>query len=690
MISTALDLKSKFEAGVAAHRARRLSQAETLYLEVLASDPAHEQAAYLASAIAIESGRPEAAIPRLEKLIASHPENPIYHSNLGEASRRLERYEAAAAAFVRAAAINPDLGEVHYNLGLVMQALGDEQAALQAFERAADLLPSTARVQRTLAAALRRQGALERALGHLQAAHLADPRSAEMLLELASVLRELDRPDAALAMLQRTSALQTDAAAVALERGAILQSQRKYDEALLAVRKAIELDPDRKEAYFRLGTLSLELGQLDAAIAAYRRAVMLDPGDASAHSNLLFALHFHPAYSPEALLQEARAWAARHEASAALPPAAHENDRTVERRLRVGYVSTNFYINCQTLFTAALFTRHDRTNFELFAYSGVARPDAVTARLRDSFDHWRDISTLSDEQSAELIRDDRIDILIDLTMHMAVSKLPLFALKPAPVQIAWLAYPGTTGLSRIDYRITDPHLDPPESGWPYSERRLALPETFWCYDPLAKEPAPGALPALAAGHVTFGCLNAFWKINDGVLALWARVLNAVSESRLILLAPEGSARERVTKTLAKHGIGPERVEFVPRQSRPDYLSTYRRIDVCLDTLPYNGHTTSLDSFWMGVPVLTCVGSTIVGRAGLCQAQNLGLPQLVAHTPEAFVGTAGELVSDLPALENLRQNLRARLEQSPLMNAERFARNLEAAYREAWQAWCRGS
>jgi predicted O-linked N-acetylglucosamine transferase (SPINDLY family) len=273
---------------------------------------------------------------------------------------------------------------------------------------------------------------------------------------------------------------------------------------------------------------------------------------------------------------------------------------------------------------------------------------------------------------------------VDLTMHMEESRLLVFARRPAPVQVCWLAYPGTTGLAGMDYRLTDPHLDPPlcdESV--YSEATIRLPETFWCYDPMTRDEGVTPLPARQAGYVRFGCLNNFLKVNEGPIALWARVMREVRGSRLTMLAPSGDAREGALRSFEGHGVGPERVDFVEYQPRTAYLATYRSIDVCLDTFPYGGHTTSLDAFWMGVPVVTLAGSTVVGRAGLSQATNLGLTELVARAPDEYVKIAVDLCADLERLAELRAGLRSRMERSPLMDAARFARGIEAAYLEMW-------
>ena len=308
--------------------------------------------------------------------------------------------------------------------------------------------------------------------------------------------------------------------------------------------------------------------------------------------------------------------------------------------------------------------------------------------MRGYPDVWRNIVGIPDQQVAELIRSDQIDILVDLTMHMAKNRLLVFARKPAPVQVTWLAYPGTTGLSTMDYRLTDPYLDPPGANDScYCEQSIRLPNTFWCYDPLCDQPLVNDLPALANRFITFGCLNHFCKVNDGVLTLWAKVLGAVKQSRLLLLAPRGQARDHVLEILSDQGIDESRVEFAIRLPFQQYLQLYNRIDLGLDPLPYNGHTTSLDAFWMGVPTITLIGKTVVGRAGWSQLYNLGLPELAAQTPVEFVKITVQLAEDLPRLQELRATLRARMRASPLMDGKLFASHVEQAYRQMWRKWC---
>jgi predicted O-linked N-acetylglucosamine transferase (SPINDLY family) len=295
------------------------------------------------------------------------------------------------------------------------------------------------------------------------------------------------------------------------------------------------------------------------------------------------------------------------------------------------------------------------------------------------------VRLLNDEALCRLIREDCIDILVDLTMHMAGGRPLLFARKPAPIQIAWLAYPGTTGIGAMDYRLSDPRLDPEGFDAHYSERTLRLPDSYWCYDPLTQGPGVNELPAIERGYLTLGCLNNPCKLTDHTLRLWGGVMRALPDARLLLMAPPGRHRRHLSQRLGAQGIAAERIDFRPFQPRAEYLHSYHDIDLGLDTFPYNGHTTSLDSLWMGVPVVTRVGRTSVGRGGLSQLFQMDLLELAAESDEAFVGIAAALGADLNRLAALRRELRTRLEHSALMDASRFARHVERAYRDAWRA-----
>ncbi|HEY8943501.1 MAG TPA: tetratricopeptide repeat protein [Polyangiaceae bacterium] len=574
-----------------------------------------------------------------------------------------------------------------YLLGTMEMENGQVDAAVQCLERAVKLTSGRAPFHCNLGLAYAKQGSWEKARRELAKALELDSNLAEASFNLGLVELDDGHPARAIPYLERAVRLRDSSAAIHRALGRARVRIGQLDGAVEALSRARSLEPRHAGTHRELGLCLLKLGCLEAGIDALERALELDRKDLITLSRLVFHASFSPRYSAARILGIARSFNEVQARSGVDAPARYTNDRSPERRLRVGYVSPEFRDHVQRLFTVPLFRAHDRERVEIICYSSARPEDEWTARLRELADDWRDVAGLDDSALAERVRADGIDVLVDLTMHMRGHRLGLFAAKPAPVQIAWLAYPGTTGIDGMDYRVTDPHLDPPGSPLPYSEQTLRLPNTFWCFDPGSEAPEVHALPALASGCVTFGCLNNFLKVNAGVLELWARVLNRVENSRLLLLAPSQRARDFALEALSAHGIDPARLDFVGLQWRADYLKTYGRIDIALDCVPYNGHTTSLDAFWMGVPVVTLVGDTVVGRAGLSQARNLGLPELIAESAEEFVDKAARLASDLPRLAQLRSELRARLRSSPLMDTERFACHLEAVYRDAWRRWC---
>jgi predicted O-linked N-acetylglucosamine transferase (SPINDLY family) len=327
----------------------------------------------------------------------------------------------------------------------------------------------------------------------------------------------------------------------------------------------------------------------------------------------------------------------------------------------------------------------------VYCYGGVLKPDEFTRKFNEQSDAWRDAIELSDEQLAARIRDDRIDILVDLAVHTAGSRLLAFARKPAPVQVTWLGWPGTTGMDAIDYRLSDPYLDPPGSNDEfYAEKSVRLPDSFWCFEPFDADIDLQEPPVLKNGYVTFGCLNNFWKVNDPLIDLWAQILSMTGKSKLMVRAPQGGPRERLLEKFRRRGVDSTRIEFAPRTPQRQYWELYHRIDITLDTTPYGGHTTAMDSIWMGVPVVSLAGKLPVGRAGVTINSNIGLPELIARTPEEYVSITIGLAKDPSKVSGMRSSLRERLRSSPLMDAPRFARNLESAYRQMWKCWCESS
>jgi predicted O-linked N-acetylglucosamine transferase (SPINDLY family) len=650
--------------------------------------PGHVETHNHLGIVVAQQGKEDEAVVCFQQALSLRPGFAETHYNLGHALLAQEKLDAAVASFRRAVELRPDWATAHRNLGNALRAQGKLDEAIISYQEALRLGPDVADIHHSLGAVLKARGRLDDAVRCFQRAIERNPNLADAHCNLGSALVAQGKVEQAVTSYRRALELDPNFAIAHSNLGNALKQQGKPEEAIGHLQRAIELRPEFADAHSNLGNALIAQGKLDAAVASFRRAIALKPDYAGAHSNLVYALIFCPGYDARGVYEEARLWSRKHAEPLEPSIRPHSNDRSPDRRLRVGYVSPDFRNHCQSFFTLPLFSAHDHEQFEIFSYSDVLSEDGHTARLRAHADTWREIKGLSDEQVATLVREDAIDILVDLTMHMAHNRLLVSARKPAPVQVSWLAYPGTTGLTTIDYRLTDPLLDPPGMfDRHYSEQSFRLPDAFWCYDPLTSEPAVNRLPALTNDHITFGSLNNFCKINDPVLKLWARVLTATPGARLMLLAGAGSHRQDALRVLEEEGIAADRVTFVSPQLRSKYLKLYHLIDIGLDPFPANGHTTSLDSFWMGVPVITMVGQTAVGRGGLCQLTLLGLPELIAETPEQFVSIAVGLAGDLPRLSMLRETLRDRLQKSPLMNAPRFARNIEAAYRTMWRTWC---
>ncbi|WP_321952735.1 O-linked N-acetylglucosamine transferase, SPINDLY family protein [Paraburkholderia bannensis] len=632
------------------------------------------------------------AVDALTRALALKPDFTHALNNLANLYDARGERAQAAALLERVVTLEPDYAAAHYNLGSVLLTLGDLARAEAELRRAVELAPTHVSAWNNLASVLIAGNRKSQAQTLLEHAHALAPDSVDVLINLGVLLRNVGRVDEAKALLARAVELAPGNANAWNNYGNVFIELGDPDAAQQAFARALEVRPDFADAWSNYGNALKAAGDLEAALNAYRRALACEANNEGAHCNLVYATMF-ATDDGMAIRAEAERYAARHDAPYLAAPVQHANTRDPARRLRIGYVSPDFRNHCQSLFTLPVFAQHDRVAFEIVCYASVAQPDDVTARLGTMVDLWRDVRDFDDARLAQQIRDDGIDILVDLTMHMADTRRALFARRPAPVQAAWLAYPGTTGSPATGWRLTDPWLDPigkPGVDAQYTERSLRLPDTFWCYAPF--EAAQGvselpALPALTAGHVTFGCLNNPCKLTDATFALWSGVFAALADARLVLMAPAGAARERLLARLAAHGIDAARVRFVGFQPRADYLSTWAQVDIALDTFPYNGHTTSLDAFWMGVPVPTRVGRSAASRAGLSLLSNLGLTELAARDDAAYVRTVVALARDLPHLAALRAGLRARMAASPLMDAARFTRNMEAAYRLMWRDWC---
>jgi len=650
-----LTIPEVLDTAIKQHQAGRLSQASALYYEILARDSQCADALHLLGVIEHQNGHHERAVQLIRRASILAPENPAIYSNLGEAYRHLDRLDEAIANFRKALALQPAYPDALSNLGN----------------------------------ALSTQGRFEEALSCYQKAVAINPALPETHNNLGNLFLEREQFDQAYTCFQKALALKPDFAEAHNNLGNLFNHRGQPDEAFTCYQRSLALNPHLADTHNNLGGIFKDRGQLDEAITHHRQALALEPGRADIHSNLILAELYRCGDEPGVIAAELSRWNEQHARPLGRLVRSHANDRAPDRRLRIGYVSADFRSHPVGWFLRPLFAAHDRQSFGLFCYSNVRHPDHVTAELQTHAEGWREIAGQTDRAVAELIRQDRIDLLVDLTLHTAKNRLLVFAHQPAPVQATYLAYPGNSGLETIDYRLTDLHLDPPDQAAPPgTEQPIRLPETYWCYQPVVT-PAPAVtpLPASTNGYVTFGCLNNFCKVTPATLAAWCRLLLALPTARLLLHTHPGSHRSRLQELFASNAVDPQRVRFVDFLPEAQYLQSYQSIDIGLDPFPFCGGTTTCDALWMGVPVISLAGPTPVTRGGLSLLANVGLRELVAHSIEDYVEKATALARDLPRLAALRASLRERMQRSPLMDAPRFARNVEAAYRTMWHRWC---
>lgn len=623
---------------------RRYAEMEAHALGLLSRHPQAGEVWKGLSVALLSQGKP--AFEALQQATALLPGDADLASNFGLALTGLGRLDEAAANLRRALALQPGFAVAHLNLGnvLTVQARWDEAAA--SYRRALQFNPN------------------------LLQAHF----------KLGITLAALGQQEGAAASFRQTLQLKPDHGEAHGGLANALQALGRRDEALAHFQQAVALQPGQALCHSNLAFALKELGRFDEAAASYRRALALEPLNFEARSNLLFMLNYLPA--PAGALDEARQFGTLA-AQVARPFTRWNCPPEPGRRLRVGLLSADLRNHPVGYFAQSVLAELGR-DADLVVYANQAHDDEVSITIRGHCRHWHGVRALSDEALAQLIHADAIDVLIDLAGHTAHNRLPVLAWRPAPVCLSWLGYCASTGLDTLDGFVGDPWITPPGAEAQFVEPVLRLPETFLCFTPPALDIAVGPLPVLAQGGITFGCFNKPLKMNDAVVALWARVLQAVPGSRLLV---KGGAQAGLSERFARHGIAPERLLLEGSSPRAEYLAAYNRVDMALDPFPYPGGTTSVEGLWMGVPVLSLRGASALSRQGESLLQNLGLADWVAADEDDYLARAIAHAADLPALAVLRAGLRERLLRSPLCDAPRFAGHFEALLRRAWAGWC---
>jgi predicted O-linked N-acetylglucosamine transferase (SPINDLY family) len=526
---------------------------------------------------------------------------------------------------------------------------------------------------------------IDEAIALFQAAVELRPGEATYLFELGDALRVAGRFEESLAAFDACLARLPDSIPVRVNRDVVLIELNRREEARTDLERLREDLPESTEIHFNLAGIYREYAWIEESIAAYRRIRELKPGDQPTYSNLMMMLHYSMRYDARAIFEEHRRFGETFARRAIAP----RTERAWPRRLRIGYVSPDFCSHVVMFFFEPILARHDRGRFEVFCYYTDPEKDVVTERLRALAEHWVDCEHLSEDQFAERIRADRIDILVDLAGHTAGNSLTVFAMKPAPLQATYVGYPNTTGMTAMDYRITDALADPPgEADRLHTERLLRLPGSFCCYRPSADTPEVNPLPAATAGTIMFGCFNNFHKMSGEFLETVAKVLHAVPGSRFLLKGRPlsiGHIADAVRERFARHGITRERLELRGwSKGSKDHLAIYGEVDIALDSYPYNGTTTTCESLWMGVPVVSLAGDRHAWRVGASLLGAMGLDDLVARDTAQYVAICARLAGDPARLAELRSTLRERMRRSPLMQEESFTRSLEQGYVEVWE------
>ena len=644
------------QKGLQLHQAGQLQEAETVYQQILDIKPDFAEA----------------------------------HNNLGNVLRELGRLDDAVASFEKALTFKPDYAEANYNLGNALRELGQLDDAVASYDKAIALNPDYAKAHNNLGNTLKELGRFDDAVASFQKAIALKPDFSEANYNLGNALQDLGSLDAAAASYYKAISHKPDYAIAHNNLGTALNKLGQLEESLSSYEKALAIDPDYAEAHNNLGVVLQDLGRLEEAAACYRKSRELNPDYTGAVSNHFSLLLNLPGRSPEDLFAEHLRFSESHERGITPMAEPFPNDPAPERRLRVGYFSSDFRDHAVGKVVLPLLSSHDQEIFEIYCYADVPRPDAMTERFRSHASHWRSIAGKPDEEVAKMVRADLIDVLVCMAGRFDRNRPLVCAHRAAPVQVSF--HDGaTSGLKEMDYWLTDGFLHPPDTPEMFTEELYRLP-VFYQWLPIEDAPAVSALPVGQAGAVTFASFNNPAKLNDGVIGLWAEVLKSVPGSRLVLKYmnwyEQASLRDRLIDQFATGGIGSERLVFVAiLDTINEHLGHYGEVDIALDPFPFNGATTTFQALWMGVPVVSLAGETFISRAAGSSLYHAGLGELAVETPKAYVDRAQKLAGNLMELKQLRAGLRERILSSPLCDAPAYARSIETAYRDMWGRWC---
>ena len=635
------------------HQAAQLREADSLYHQILQEDPGHSDALNLSGLIAHQTGNNTKAADLINKAILSNPKNPDYYYNLGIVLSALEKWKEAIHAYTQTIRLRPDYFEALNNLGNILREHSNTDSAIEIYNKALKLKPDCAEAWNNLGNVLKERGQIENAIENYKKAIQIKPDYAEAWNNL----------------------------------GSAMSAQNRFKDAIEHYRHALKLKPDYAEAWSNLGGVMEIIGEFNTSIESYRQALKHKPDYNIAFSNLLYLLSYNVVCSPEQILVEHRNWGCIHEEKQKIHNFSHIKPTNPNKRLRIGYVSSDFRKHALSFFFEPILRNHDKSHVEIYCYSNVNGPDDTTERLKTIADGWYSTLEMNDTEVAQKIYDDKIDILIDLAGHTAKNRLIIFSYKPAPIQITYLGYCNTTGLKSMDYWITDSVLHPEDTFELAVEDIVRLQRCWTCYQPPVDAPEIKT-DMLANKIITFGSFNNVSKLSKNVIECWSQLLKEVANSRLILKARQLAdpfIQEKISAQFAQNGINSEQLILLP--STPSYMSDYNRIDIALDTFPRTGGVTTADALWMGVPVITLSGQRYIERQGASILNAIGLDELITSTPEEYITRAVTLAKNHTQRAELKSSMRQLMTNSPLCDGQDLAEALETTYRKMWHTWC---
>lgn len=684
-------LDDTIDSALGHHHAGRLDDAASIYRRALELDPDNVDALHLLGVVSLQTGNHPEAVDLFTTALRLKPDFAEAHCNLGAAYYGLGQLDEAASSYHRALALNPTYPEAHYNLGNVLQDQDEWDPAICCYRKAIEFKPDYFEAQNNLGMTFQKRGKFTEALCCFETAISLRPGDCGGYINRGNTHVLLGQAKVAVESFRHALEIDPDSGQAHNDLGNALKALGQLDEAEACYRRAIEIIPEFTEAHNNLGNVFKDRGADGESIECFRQALALNPNYGKAFSNLLFTMTGSAAYGPAEIWAEIGHWNEMRAPAVGPHPCGHRNDSDPDRRITIGYVSPDFRRHSVSYFFEPLLAAHDRHSVKAICYAEVSDPDETTGRLKAMSDGWCVTVGRSARDIARQIERDGVDILVDLAGHTKNNRLDVFELKPAPVQVTWLGYPGSTGLGTVDCRLTDAIADPEGESDPYfSEDLIRLPRGFHCYKPPMACPEVSPLPARETGAITFGSFNNLSKVSPDVVSAWARILTGVPGSRMVIKSPclVEDMHARCRRAFAGLGIDDHRLELLADMSTTrEHLEIYGRIDIALDTFPYNGTTTTCEALWMGVPVVTLRADRTAGRIGASLLTAVGLPHLIADTVDAYVATAKELAGKLDDLDTMRASMRQRMAGSPLCDAVGFARDMEATYRELWRRWC---